>query len=157
MSGVYTIDIPNTAVTTQVDLAELVGHAARPYVILEIHLSQLTEVQDAQMEMLSILLKSGQTTSGSGGSAATPVNNEQPGGASAGLTAEVFNTTKATAGTIVQHDRWNWNILGPLDVVFTDENKKLMGAGRRLTLELATTPADSITIGGTIVVQEIGS
>ena len=157
MSGVYTVDIPNTAVTAQVDLLELVGHASRPYVILEVHLSQVTEVQDAQMEQLSILLKSGQTTSGTGGNAATPVNNEQPGGASAGFTAETFNTTKASAGTIVQHDRWNWNVLGPLDIIFTDENKKLMGAGRRATLELATTPNDSITIGGYAVVQEIGS
>ena len=157
MSGVYTVDIPNTAVTAAVDLAELVGHAARPFVLLEVHVSQITEIQDAQMEMLQIALKSGQTTSGSGGSTVTPTNNEQPGGAAAGFTVEVMNTTKASAGTIVTHDKWNWNVLGPLDVIFTDENKKLMGAGRRLTLELVGAPADSITIGGYLVVQEIGS
>lgn len=157
MSGVYTVDIPNTALTTAADLLELVGHAARPYVLLELHISQITEVQDAQMEMLQIAIKSGQTTSGTGGAAATPVNNEQPGGASAGFTAEAMNTTKATAGTIVTHDKWNWNVLGPLDVLFTDENKKLMGAGRRMTVELVGAPADSITVGGYAVVQEIGS
>ena len=156
MSGVYDITFSGVAVTAQQDLFEIVGHASRPYVVLALHLSQSTEVGDAQEEGLSIQIKSGQTTSGSGGTAPTPAPTE-PGGAAAGFTAEVNNTTKASAGTIVTHDSRNWNVRGPLDIVFTQEQQKVMAAGRRLTVELATTPADSITVSGTLTVQEIGS
>ena len=61
-----------------------------------------------------------------------------------------MNTTKASAGTIVTHDKWNWNVLGPLDVIFTDENKKLMGAGRRL--QRVFEPIDGIA--AEVVAQE---
>lgn len=155
MSGVYTVQFNGVAATAQQDLFEIVGHASKPYVILGYSLSQTTEVGDAAEEQLLILLKSGQTTSGSGGSAPTPVANDSSGG-SAGFTAEVNNTTKASAGTIVTHEARAWNVRGPFDVLYTQEQQLVMAAGRRATLELASTPADSITINGTMWIQEIG-
>lgn len=155
MSGVYTVQFNGVAVTAQQDLFELVASATQPIVILGFSLSQSTEVGDAQEEGLSILFKSGQTTSGSGGSTPSKVANDST-MAAAGFTAEANNTTIASTGTIVTHGAWNWNIRMPFDVLFTQEQQLLMAASRRCTLELATTPADSITMSGTIWVQEIG-
>lgn len=155
MSGLYTVQFNGVAVTAQQDLFELVGSATKPFVILGFTLSQTTEIADAQEEGLSILVKSGQTTSGSGGSAPTPVANDST-AAAAGFTAEANNTTKATAGTIVTHSAYSWNVRMPLEVLFTQEQQLIMVAARRCTVELGTTPADSITMNGTIWVQEIG-
>ncbi len=155
MSGVYTVQFNGVAVSAQQDLFELVANSAKPIVILGFSLSQSTEVGDTAEEALSILLKSGQTTSGSGGSTPTPVANDST-MAAASFTAEANNTTKASAGTIVTHGAWNWNIRVPLDVLFTQEQQLVMAASRRCTLELATTPADSITMSGVIWIQELG-
>lgn len=155
MSGVFTVSFAGVAVAAQQDLFELVAASAKPLAILALHLSQSSEVGDAQEESLSILIKSGQTTSGSGGTAPTPVATDTSNSA-ASFTAEVNNTTKASAGTILQHAAYNWNVRMPFDLIFTPEQQLLMAAGRRCTVELASTPADSITVSGTIWVQEIG-
>lgn len=156
MSGSYRVQFNGVAVTAQQDLFEITGHATRPFVVLGFGLSQTTEFGDAQEEDLLILLKSGQTTSGSGGSSPTPSSNEPGGGVAAGFTAEANNTTKASAGTIVTHPVFAWNVRQPMDMVFTQEQQLLMAATRRFTLELASTPADSITMNGYIDIQEIG-
>jgi hypothetical protein len=151
----YTVQFNGVAVTAQQDLFELVAPADAVVIIHDIHLSQLTEVGDAAEEQLSILLKSGQTTSGSGGSAPTAIPIEF-GDAAFGGTCEANNTTKASAGTIVTHLAWNWNVRMPFDVVFTPETRPVLSPSRRGTLELATTPADSITMSGSMTIEEIG-
>lgn len=156
MSGVYDIPISAVGATVAQDLWEITGHAARPFVLLGFSISQSSDFGDAQAENLQVLVKSGQTTSGSGGTAPTPSPTE-PGGAAAGFTAEINNTTKASAGTIVTHDSRTLNVAVGLDVVYTQEQQKLMAAGRRLTIELVNAPADSLTLNGTATVQEIGS
>ncbi|MBX3605362.1 MAG: hypothetical protein KF788_08825 [Piscinibacter sp.] len=156
MSGTFDIPIAAVVVSAQQDLWEITGHAARPFVPIAFHLSQVSDFGDAQAEILPILVKSGQTTSGSGGSAITPTPTE-PGGSAAGFVAEINNTTKASAGTIVSHGAYGFNVLTGLDVVFTQEQQKLMAAGRRFTIELAGTPNDAITVTGTLTVQEVGS
>ncbi len=155
MSGIYTVQFNGVAATVQQDFFELVAHASKQCVLLAWGLSQSTEVGDTQEEGLSLLVKSGSTVSGSGGSAPTPTNNDGSGAAS-GFTAEANNTTKANTGTIVTHYAYNWNVRMPFDQVYTEQMQLIFGAGRRLTIELATTPADSITLSGYAVVQEIG-
>lgn len=155
MSGVYTVQFNGVAVTAAQDLFELVAASGKPIVILGFTLSQTTELGDAAEEALSILLKSGQSTSGSGGSSPTPVANDST-MAAASFSAEANNTTKASSGTIVTHGSWAWNIRQPLDVLFTQEQQLVMAASRRCTLELVGAPADSVTMNGTIWVQEIG-
>lgn len=151
----YTVQFNAVAVTAQQDLFEIVAPADAVVELLELHLSQVSEVGDAAEEGLALLLKSGQTTSGSGGSAPTPVPLSL-GDAAFGGTVEVNNTTKASAGTIVTHKAWNWNIRIPFDVILTPEACKPLSPGARMTLELATTPADSITVSGYAVFKEIG-
>lgn len=152
---VYTAQFNAVAVTAQQDFFEIVAPADASVRITEIHLSQVSEVGDAAEEGLAVLLKRGQTVSGSGGSAPTPVPLSA-GDAAFGGTTEANNTTKANTGTIVTIGAWNWNIRVPLDIYFPPDAQPIISPGIRATIELATTPADSITISGYIVFEEVG-
>lgn len=155
MSGMYTVQFNGVAVTAQQDFIEVVAAADSPLVLVAFGLSQSSDVGDAAEEGLSILVRSGQTTSGTGGSAYTPVALDASQSA-ASFTAEINNTTKASAGTIVTHYAYNWNIRAPLDIILPEPMQIVLTASRRLTIELGTTPADSLTISGYAVFQEIG-
>lgn len=155
MSRVYTIQFNGVAVSAQQDFFEVVAASTKAVQLLEVHLSQTTELGDAQEEALLVLVKSGQTVSGSGGSSPTAVPLELGDAAFAG-SCEVNNTTKANTGTIVTHFAWAWNIRVPLDIIFTPECVKTLAPSARMTVELGTTPADSITMSGYIVVRELG-
>jgi hypothetical protein len=155
MGRIYTAQFNGVAATAQQDLFELTAPSTAVVLIHEIGISQLTEIKDAEEEMLLLLLKSGQTTSGSGGTTPTPAKKEQ-GDATAGTVVKANNTTKASGGTILTHYTWHWNVRIPLQMIFTPETRPVLAPSRRATLELATTPADSITLGGYIVFEEIG-
>jgi hypothetical protein len=156
MSGTFQVPIPFTSVSAAVDLAEIIGHATKPYIILEINLYQVTELGDAAEEQLKLALKSGQTTSGSGGNAAVAAPSTDAGAGTSGFTYETMNTTKASAGTITTHKNFGWNVRGPFEKVFTEYSQNVIPAATRSTLELVDAPADAITIGGYMIVQEIG-
>lgn len=155
MSGVYTVQFNAVDVSVAQDLFELVAASGKPIVILGFGVSQHSEIGDAQEEQKLILIKSGQSTSGSGGSSATPVPTDSN-GVAASFTAEVNNTTKASTGTIVTHKPFSWNVRAGLDIVFTEQEQLIMAAGRRATIELVSNPTDQITMNGYVVVQEIG-
>lgn len=155
MGRVYTVQFNGVAVTAQQDFFEIVAAAGKNCRLLAAYLSQLTEAGDAAEEELLLLYKTGATTSGSGGSAPTPVPLNVT-DAAAGFTAEVNNTTKASAGTIVTHHAEHWNVRMPYQLILPDKMQIELTGSRRFTLELATTPADSITIAGTLYVEEFG-
>lgn len=154
MSGVFRVPFAYTG-NANVDLCELNAAAGKPLVILGFDIGQTSDVGDAAEEIILLALKTGATTSGTGGSASTPVNTDTSGGA-ASMTAEQANTTKASGGTIVSHGNgWHWNVRMPLQVRFTQEEQILLAASGRATLELPVA-ADSLTIAGQLIVQEIG-
>lgn len=155
MSGTYTVQFNGVTVSAQQDLIEVTAASTKPLVLVSASVSQASDAGDASEELLSILIKSGQTTTGSGGSSYTPVPND-PTYAAAGFTAKVNNTTKASGGTIVTHYASTWNVRVEQDKVLPDPMTIMLPAGRRLTIELATTPADSLTCSGYAVFQEIG-
>jgi hypothetical protein len=155
MGRIYTVQFNGVAVTAQQDLFEITAAAGKPCRILSINLSQSSEVGDAQEEQLLILVKSGQTTSGSGGTAPTPVT-ANPSDAAAGFSAEVNNTTKASTGTIVTHLPDAWNVRMPLWKYPPEKAAIELSGGRRMTVELASTPADSITMNGYMEIEEEG-
>ena len=152
----YTVQFNAVAVVAAQDLFEIVAHASRIAKIIAFGLSQYTDVGDAQEELLSILLKSGQTTSGSGGSSYTPIALDPANTVAAGFTAEVNNTAKASTGTIVTHYPTAWNVRSPLDIILPEPMQVILPAGRRATLELVGAPADSLTMNGYMVVEELG-
>lgn len=153
MSGIYSVPFAYTG-NANVDLVEVVAASTKPLVILGFDVGQSSDVGDAAEEILALTLKSGQTTSGSGGSASTPVANDTS-GAAASATAEQGNTTKASGGTIVTHGTFHWNVRSMLSMVFTQEQQILLAAARRATLEIPAA-TDSLTIAGQLWVQEIG-
>jgi hypothetical protein len=156
MGRIYSLPLPRTAVTVAVDLAEILTAATHICVIHGIEVTQSTDVKDAEEEMLQLAWKTGATTSGSGGNTGvTPIPNLL-GDAAHGMTVESFNTTKATAGTIVTHRVWDWNVRIPFEKVFTPETRLVIPPSTRATLELVAAPADSITIGGQIILEVIG-
>lgn len=143
------------AITAQQDLFEITAPALKAVQLLMVKLTQTTEVGDAQEENLSILFKRGQTTSGSGGTVPTVVNLR---GETAGTAVvEANNTTKASVGTILTFDADVWYERAPfLWVPPTEKLIPLIPPGVRMTVELGTTPADSITANGIIYWEEIG-
>jgi hypothetical protein len=151
----YTAVFNNTAVTAIQDLFEIVAPADSVVILHDIHLSQNTDVGDAAEEVLRIELTSGHTTSGSGGSAVTPVPVAL-GDAAFGGSVEANNTTQASAGTIVTKYVWNWNIRVGFDKIFTPETRPIISPSARMCLELPAAPADSVTMSGSITFEEIG-
>lgn len=157
MSGIYTVRYPPAAVTTALDLFEITPSSSKPCMLLSIHLGQSTEIGDAQEEQLQVSIKYGQDTTGSGGTLATSrARDISASGVFPGFVAKYGNTTKASGGNIVTLDDYFWNVRMPLDVIFTEAETIIIPASVRLTIELVGTPTDSITLGGYIVVQEIG-
>lgn len=153
MSGYYNIPFAYTG-NANVDLLEVNVASTKPVLVLGYDIQQTSDVGDAAEEILALLLKTGATTSGSGGSASTPVNLDRS-GAAASLTAEQANTTKASAGTIVTVLTLGWNIRQPDRVIFTQEQQILLPASARLTFEIPAA-TDSLTITGQMYVWEIG-
>lgn len=155
MSRMYTVTFAGVAVTAQQDFFEVTAAAGKNVRLRALYLSQSSDVGDAAEEGLSILIKSGATTSGSGGSSYTPTPLNVT-DAAAGFAAEINNTTKANTGTIVTHHADNWNIRVPYQLILPPEMCVELTGSRRGTVELATTPADSLTISGTLYVEEFG-
>lgn len=145
-----------TAVTAAVDLFELTPADDKPIEVLGMVIGQSSDFGDAQAEQIGFRVIRGHTTSGSGGSAPTPRPLNR-GDAAAGFTAEVCNTTAASAGTTV--DLW-------ADVINMQAGYQVWlpetcewGASQAdttLVVRLIAAPADSLTISGTLVVREWG-
>lgn len=156
MGRIYNLPLAPTAVTVAVDLVELVAAATHIIVVHGIELGQFTELGDAAEEQLKLAFKSGQTTSGSGGTASIVPIPLLIGDAAHGTTVEVFNTTKASLGTIVTHKVWSWNVRTSFWWYPPPEQRLIIVPSARATLELVDAPADSITIGGQICIEIIG-
>lgn len=151
--AIFTIPFEYTG-NANVDLLELVAPTAAKWIVLGFDIGQTSDAGDANEEILLLSLKSGQTTSGSGGSASTPVPTDCVSAPGSGAAAEQANTTKASAGTILTHATYPWNVRVPTSVVLTQEQQIILPAARRMTLEIAAA-ADSLTISGQVWVQEI--
>lgn len=156
MSGVYTVSFEQVAVTAVQDLIAATSASGKLCVLLALHLSQTNRGGDAQEEILGIRVRSGQTTAGSIGTAPTPTPNDPVGSSASGFTARANDTTQASAGTIVRHYTWNWNVRGPFDIILPEGMQIIFTNGRRLTFELFETPSVSMTMSGNMVVQELG-
>jgi hypothetical protein len=154
MSGSYKVPFAYTG-AANVDLCELNLHANKVLLVTGICVNQSSDVGDAAEEILALKFKSGQTTSGSGGTGSTPVANDPSGAPTPGFTAEQANTTLASGGTILEHPIPAWNIRQPYDLVLTEQEQIILGGGRRATLEIPSA-GDSLTVSGYISVQEYG-
>lgn len=156
MGRKYWVDLTPTAITVAADLFELTAADDKPIRVLALNLHQTTDFGDAQDEVISVVWVRGNATSGGGGSAPTP-RPCNPSDAAAAFTAEVANTTAASTGTAVNLPRHGFNVRGGLERPYTpDECPETNQTAGLLCLRMAAAPADSLTIGGSILVEEMG-
>lgn len=154
MAGMYVCNFAATAVTVQVDFFELITPATTGLELHALFIGQSTEIGDAQEEQLLWAVKRGATTTGTGGTqAAVPVALQGTAGAAV-VTYDTLNTTKATTGTIVTLHNGAFNVRAGLEMIWTPETRPMVGPSSRITIELQSTPTDSITFVGTAYIRE---
>lgn len=158
MGRKYTAFFEGVAVTAQQDFFEILAPSDAVIVLHDIDLSQTTEFGDAAEEQLLIRMVRGVGAVTSGNGTSATVNPIEDGDTATGATVEKNGTTKMVvgSGTLEQLAAWAWNVRIPFVKIFTPETRPVISPGNRLTIELATTPADSITMNGTITFEEIG-
>jgi hypothetical protein len=151
---VYNVICGAVAMTVEQDLFEIVAPSTGNVVIRALEISQGTEVGDAQDEMLRMRIMTGATTSGSGGSSATPIPKAL-GNSAFGGTAEINNTTLAQDGTIVTHR----DIYFPVRAGYVwnpaEDSRLVIRPSTRLVVRLAA-PGDSVTFSATLEIEELG-
>lgn len=152
----YTAVFSGVAVLAQQDLFEITSPADAITIIHAVELSQTTEVGDAMEEGLSVLMKRGATTSGTDGTQALVPAPVETGSSAYGGVVDINNTTKASLGTILTLRADAWNVRSPFLYLPTPEMRFILGPSVRFTVELATTPLDSITMSGTVTFEELG-
>lgn len=143
------------AITGAIDLFELVAPSDAVVVVHSLQLFQTTDLGDAAEEVLRLKWTTGHATAGSGGATLTP-RSMNFGGPAAGSTLLGYNTTIASTGTPIDHRFFGWNIRVPFMQIFTPEDRLILSPSRRGVLRLTAAPADSVSIGGAIVFEEIG-
>jgi hypothetical protein len=154
VSRIYSIPIAPAAQTALQDLWAIVSGTNRSTRLVGCHLFQTSDLGDAAEEVLRLRIRSGQTTVGSGGTAPTPIPVDT-GDAAASFTSRINDTTQAVSGTIVVHAELGWNIRVDKDWWLPPPYQFTFLGARRWTVEIPAAPADSLTIGGTLWVEEI--
>lgn len=152
MSGrVFSISFAGVAVTVAQDLFEITLADDEIIEPVAIELGQTSDVGDAAAENLQLTFIRGHTTGGSVGSAATPVPLD--GGAAPGFTAEVNNTTVASAGTAERLAATAWNIQAGYMNYLPDDLRARVKQGHGTLVVRMSAPADAITLSGTLWVK----
>jgi hypothetical protein len=149
----YAVPFSAVAVTAAQDLWEIVPATAKPCVIHEINISQGSDAGDAEEEFLLVSIIRGYSTSGSGGSSPSK-NPLDEASAAAGFTAEINNTTVATTGSPLTLRAEYWNIRTPYVYVPTPECRIRTAPATRTVVRI-TAPTDSLTMSGTMLVEEV--
>lgn len=155
MGRMYSVSFKDVAVTAVQDFFEISPADDHPCVIHALYIGQSSDAGDAMAEMLGITIERGNATSGSGGSSYTP-SPMAPGLGAAGFTAEVNNTTQASSGTAVRLHADTFNVQVGYVYIPTPETRPSAGQGDvTLTVRLNGNPADSLTMSGTLLVEEL--
>jgi hypothetical protein len=156
MGRVYAVTFEGTAVTAQVDFFEVLPADDKPVRILGLFLSQSSDVADAAEEILRVQIIRGHATTGSGGASPTPTPTS-PNDTAAGFVSETLNTTIASAGAAVNLFAHAFNIRVGLEVWYPQGAEPVcsQAAGTMLVVRLMAAPADSLTMSGTLIVEEL--
>lgn len=155
MGRKYAITFSAVAVTALQDLFELVPADDKPVAIVSLNIGQASDAGDAQDELLQLSIIRGFTTSGSGGSSPTPAPLS-PNDTAAGFTAETNNTTVATTGTTATLFTDCFNVRAGYMMMFPPDARPSANQGNTSLVVRLTLPADSLTMSGTLIVEELG-
>lgn len=157
MGRVYTATFENIPVTVAQDFFELTPAAEKPCVIHGILLYQSTDLGDAAEEILRVQIIRGHATTGSGGGTATPAPLGSSNDTAAGdTTVEINNTTIASAGTAVVLYTHYFNTRTGLEFWYPPEARPAASlTNTLLVVRLLAAPVDSLTMGGTLIYEEL--
>jgi hypothetical protein len=156
----YSVNFVAVAVTAQQDFFYIKPAADKICVIEAVYLANVgiaADAGDAQEELYDVeLIRVPATvTVGSGGTAPTPrplaVNDT-----AAAFTARVNDTTKATtSGTLAVIHADGMNVRVPYVWMPPPEHRPLVGNAEAMVFRLNSTPGDSISLSGTMLVREL--
>ena len=151
MGRMFTVQFTEVAVTAQQDLFQIEALVV-PVTIHAIFLSQTSDVGDAAAENLSILLR--RFTDDVTNDLAEVKLDEGDSAANADLA--INETTELVTGTETVHSE-AWNIALPFIWMPPPEMRINVKIGEGMAVNLNTTPADSITMSGTLYFEEGGA
>ena len=151
MGRLYSASFTEVAVSAQQDLFQIEANTV-PAIIHAVFLSQSSDVGDSESEGLSILIRRVTDT----------VTNDiaevalDGGDAAANADLAINEITELTTGARTIHAE-DWNILTPFTYLPTPELRPVVQVGNAIVVNLNTTPADAITMSGTLYFEEIGN
>jgi hypothetical protein len=151
MGRIYSVSFTEVGVTAQQDLFQLEAVTV-PAILHAVYLSQSSDLGDASSEGLSILVRRVTDTVPSPYTTAEALD---PGSATASTIANVNDITELVTGASNIHTE-AWNILTPFIYLPPPELRPVVKIGDVITVNLNTTPNDSITMSGTLYFEEIG-
>ena len=155
MARRYSVIFEGVAVTAAQDFFYIAPADDRPVRLVSLFLSQSSDYGDAAAEGLRIKVIRGHATVGSGGSAFTPTPNSAN-DVAAGFTARINDTTIASAGTAVDVHADAFNIQAGIGINLEGHDIRCSQAtGVTLVVRLMAAPSDSLTMSGTLVVEEL--
>lgn len=147
----FTAQFTEVAVTAQQDLFQIEALVV-PATIHAIYLSQTSDVGDASAENLSIQIRR----------ATDVVTNDiveaklDTGSAAANADLAVNETTELITGQEIIHSE-TWNIALPFVWLPPPEMRIVVPVGDVICVNLNTTPADELTMSGTLYFSEAGA
>lgn len=153
MPRAYSVSFSAVAVSAAQDLFEITPADDKPVEIVGIELGQTSDAGDAADELLQLQIIRGHTTSGSGGSAATPVPKD-PADTAAGFAAEVNNTTIASVGTTTTPHSTAFNVRAGYINWFPEGDRIKANQGNTTLVVRLSAPADALTMNGTLHLRE---
>lgn len=158
-SRVYTVTFENASITNaggDRDFFYVAPADDKPVWLMGWNLDQISDVKDAEEEILRYTIIRGHATVGSGGSAVTPAPLA-PLDAAAGFTARTNDTTIASAGTAVTLAGYAFNIrLGERIWLPPEFWIPVTQVQTTLVIRLMAAPADDVTMSGTAWFAEMG-
>ena len=147
----FNVIFEKVAVSAAQDLFTLISPASLYAIrLINLLITQDSDEGDAQAEMLNILIHKG-TTTGSGGSAATPVGLNHS--KSYGGSARVNDTSQGTEGAKIWTS--SFNIMTGLDKFWHEDERFTAENGERLIVELQDAPNDELTMSGVLTFEEM--
>ena len=155
MARLYTVIFSAVSVSAAQDLFEITPGDDKPVRLHGISVGQTSDAGDAQDEQIQWSVIRGHTTSGSGGSAPTPAPLQTSADTAAGFTAEVNNTTTATAGTGVILHTSAFNVRAGLEYWWPPECRPGASQANTTIVVRITAPTDALTMSGTLYVEEL--
>ncbi len=159
MSRVYTIEFENATITNAGGSRELFyiePVVNKPVKILGWKFVQISDLGDANEEVLRVRMIRGHTTASSGGANpdAAPLN---PSDTAAAFDARTNDTTLASGGTAVNIESGGFNIRVGEQVFLPEQYRPAVTATQEsIVLRLMAAPSEDMSMSGTLWVEEEG-